>query len=155
MNISDYIHLSLFTGLLKFRTVRYAAMTILAGYAVYFTSVIPLADEYYYHATGLLNLVIGLFLFPRFKLVALLSFLLIVVNNVGLMMYELGYEPALYNNLSQIIIIIQLLLLYIRALLDGQILRGTRGRALVWLVNADCIQSSATLLQKKKEGTKK
>lgn len=141
MNISDWINIGLFVVLLKFKTLRYAAVTIITGYLLYFTAVEPLSGEYYYHGTALLNLIIGIVLFPRYKLVALLSFSLILVNNIGFVLYETGYEPALYNDLSLCIILTQILLLYIRALTDGHIIRGTGGRALVWLTNFDRVQS--------------
>lgn len=149
MNISDYINVGLFSVLLGFKTARYAAASILIGYALYHAAVVPLPGEYYYHVTALLNLIIGCVLFPKYKLVAILSFSLIIVCNLGYMLYESGFEPTLYNDLSLVIIITQIILLYIRALTDGYIIRGTRGRALVWLANCDRFQQSFTSLPKK------
>ncbi len=153
MNISDYINIGLFAVLLKFKTVRYAAATIIIGYAIYFTCITPLSDDYYYHGTALLNLIIGCILFPRYKLVALLSFSLIVINNVGLVLYDTGQDPTLYNNLSMLVIQMQILLLYIRALTDGHTnIRGIRGRALVWLASLDSFQPSSEILPGEKRG---
>lgn len=154
MNVSDFINVGLFTVLLLSKTTRYASAVILAGYALYFSVIEPLPGQYYYHMTALLNLIIGCILFPRYKLVALLSFALIVVNNIGFLIYDAGYEPTLYNNLSLVIITIQILLLYIRAITDGIHIRGTRGRALVFIANCDSVQSNFEMLPAKEKDQK-
>ncbi len=151
MNSIDWIVIGFFSALLLFKTAKYAAVRILGGYALYFAVIVPLPGEYYYHVTALLNLIIGCILFSRYKSVAILSFSLILVNSIGLLLFGFGYAPTLYNSLSLIIILLQILLLYIRALNDGNHIRGNWGRALVLAANCDSMQSSYKTLPPKKE----
>jgi len=152
VNNGHYILIGLFIALLFFKPSRSAAKVILVGYLIYLIFILPIDGPYYYKLAALLNMIIGFILYKEYRIVALLSFSLILVNSVGLVLYNNYYEPTIYDNLSLLIIALQILILIARVTLNGIHARGVRGRALVFLINFDSIKSSVTMQGRQKKG---
>ena len=120
MNFTQYIFIGALLLLFFNQKTRLASSVILASYAVYIPFVLELdGDQYYYHLSALIDLLIGLAVYKKFKIVGLLSFLLIPVHSLGLALYDGYYEPALYDNMCVLIIILQLIALLYKATPDG------------------------------------
>ena len=154
MHTSDYIILGCFLALIIPKRTRFAATTILVGYAVYITAIMVLPDAYYYHGAALLNLMLGYILLARYKLVALCSFSLILVNFIGFIRYENYQEPALYNATSSIVIALQVALLCIRILSDGYRFGEAWRCAMVFLIDNNRSQQNFRVLHPKKKDKK-
>lgn len=95
------------------------AFVILIAFCIYSPLIIPMPAMYYYSCAGLLNLIVGLVLQKDYNSTAMCSYSLVVVNLVGYFIYEKGYDPVLYDNISAIILIIQLSSLLPKGLLNG------------------------------------
>ena len=97
----------------------YGAFVILTAFCIYSPLIIPMPAMYYYSCAGLLNLIVGLILQKDYNAAATCSYSLVIVNLVGYFIYEKGYDPVLYDNISAIILIIQLSSLLPKGLLNG------------------------------------
>ena len=97
----------------------YGAFVILTAFCIYSPLIIPMPAMYYYSCAGLLNLIVGLILQKDYTTTATCSYSLVVVNLIGYFIYEKGYDPVLYDNISAIILIIQLSSLLPKGLLNG------------------------------------
>lgn len=150
MSITDGLIIGAFFALLIPEQSRIAANVILLFNFVYFLFVIDLDWNYYYIASATLNTAIGVILFSRYRVVSILSFLLIPTNFIGYTMYKYYYEPTIYDNICLTIIILQILMLTIRGLLNG-IDKRLNNDSLVFLVNFDSNKNHAKI-QKRGQG---
>lgn len=97
----------------------WGAFTLYSSYSVYSVFIIPLQDIYYYSCAATLTFIVGLILQRYYFVAAICSYSLVLVNIVGYWLYENYYEPALYDNISAIILLIQLSSLLPKGLLNG------------------------------------
>ena len=144
MSITEVLIIGAFLALLIPEQSRVAANVMLIFNLVYFLFVIDLDWNYYYITSATLNTVIGFILFSRYRIVAILSFLLIPVNFIGYTMYKYYYEPTIYDNICLTIIILQIVMLTVRGLLNGIDKRFNNG-PLVFLVNFDSRKNHAKI----------
>lgn len=102
--------------MLLIRECRFGSGVFLAAYLVYFVVALPFDAMYSFSVCVYINLFIGLALIKKHRMVSLLSFLTVLVNVAGFMMYHRHYEMWLYNNISLMIIATQAALLAIEGL---------------------------------------
>ena len=140
MYLYQYIILIILFTLLFNIKVRGASFVLLTSFFVYYVFVLDLPGEYYYVSAALIELVKGYMLNKRFRVVAYLSYLLIVINFFGWAMYESNAEPYIYDILCSIIAVIQVLTLITRGLIHGSD-RPHSHNPLVLLVDFDSRQS--------------
>lgn len=98
------------------------------------------SDDYFYHLTALMNTCVAYLVYGRYRVFALLSFSFIPLCFIGRVMYVHYYSPVLYDTLAVTITILQVLLLGARVMIDAVTFKGTRGRALVRILNFDSFQ---------------
>ena len=115
-----------------------------------------LPDAYSYAASGTVNLIVFSTLISyksrTYFLVAILSACLILVNLQGYWDYENYLKPDKYNHAYFILLTAQLVLLYMRALVNGLIDRFNFKRGLVQLIiNSNLEAFDSYLYSKKKE----
>jgi len=101
----------------------WGAFTLYILYAIYFLIVIPLPGELYYSFTAAIALSAGLLLHRHYFVSAICSYSLVLVNVLGYWLYENMYDPFIYDNIYQIILIIQVAAL---TLPPGALLNGLR-----------------------------
>ncbi len=111
-----YLFIALFILLAINRDTRKACVVFLVSYFLYENYIIPLDSFSYYHFCALLNLFIGLLVIKDNFIVGCLSFSLIPVNLFGYFLFIKYYDPTFYDNISLIIISLQILTLTIRSL---------------------------------------
>ena len=97
----------------------WGAFTLYVAYCIYAPFVIPMAAIYYYSCAATLNLIVGLILQRCYFVASMCSYSLVVVNVFGFWLWHKGYDPDLYDNISAIILLIQLSSLLPKGLLDG------------------------------------
>ena len=97
----------------------WGAFTLYISYCVYWAFVIPVSDNYYYPCAALLTLIVGLILQQGYKVAAICSYCLVLVNTAGYIIFELGYKHDIYDNICSIILLIQLSSLLPKGLLNG------------------------------------
>ena len=119
MYFYQYLYIGLFLFLLKFKASRFAALIFLISFSIYFPFIMPMDGEYYYRISALKDFVMFLILINRHFWVAILSFVLIITNSYGFMIYEYGYDPYSYDIMCFIIITLQIILLMTGGLLNG------------------------------------
>lgn len=102
-------------------------------------------DDYFYHLTALMNACIAYIVYGRYRVFAWLSFASILACVFGLIMYKAYDSPTAYNTIAVIITILQVLLLGARVLTDAISIKGTRGRALVFILNFDSFKKNPEL----------
>ena len=73
----------------------------------------------YYSLTATLNIVVGIFLQYKYKIAAICAFVLVPVNVLGFYLWVNYYPPDLYNVISVIIIVIQLIAISMRLITHG------------------------------------
>lgn len=104
-----------------------------------------IGDNYFYHMTALLNTCVAYIVYGKYRAFALLSFASIPVCFIGRVMYVNYYSPVLYDTLAVTITILQVLLLGARVMTDAITIKGTRGRALVRILNFDSFKQDPEL----------
>ena len=124
---------------------KLAGRLLLVCQLVYIFFIVDLSGDYYYHVTALMNTIIAYILYGRYRVFSLLSFAFIPVCILGHQMYDNYYSPVLYDTLSIIITILQVLLLVARVMTDAITIKGVRGRALVRLINFDSFKQDPEL----------
>lgn len=97
----------------------WGAFTVLMAFCLYGLLVIPSPDMYYYSLSSLLNFIVGIVLQRNYRVAAICSFSLPVVNVFGFWLYEAGYDSVIYDNICAIILLIQLSSLLPKGLLNG------------------------------------
>jgi len=142
--IFDLIIIGAFIALSFKKESSFAAKVILALNAVYFSFVINMAWDDYYLYTATINTAAGVIIFNKYKLVAILFFLLIPVNILGYLLCDNNYEPNIYNNFCIAITLLQIIVLSSRGLANG-ISWGNKRNPLVFLVNFDSRKNHAKI----------
>jgi hypothetical protein len=150
MNTIDLFIIGAFIALLIPSQSRLAAKFILISYAIYFNFIIDLAWDDYYLYSATLNTILGVTLYRQYRVVAILSFSLIIANYIGYLLCLNRYEPTIYDNICLIIILLQIIMLTIRGLLNG-INRQCDYSPLVFLVNFDSNKNHAKIQKRSQE----
>jgi len=150
MTIYQVAFIGAFIALLIPSQSRPAALTILFFNAIYFSFIIDLAWDDYYLYSATLNTILGVTLYKRYRVVAILSFSLIIVNYIGYLLAFNYYDPTIYDNICLIIILLQIIMLTIRGLLNG-IDRQYNYDPLVFLVNFDSNKNHAKIQKRSQE----
>jgi len=115
----NYILLAGFVCLLFNSRTRFASSIFLAGWAIYLLSTFNASTAFYYMASGTIEAAIAYTLNKRYRAIACLGYLLILVNFYGLMLYKSGVSPLTYDVIYAIISITQFLFLLMRAIPNG------------------------------------
>tara|TARA_R110001632_G_scaffold216657_1_gene344979 strand:+ start:769 stop:1227 length:459 start_codon:yes stop_codon:yes gene_type:complete len=142
--IFDLIIIGAFIALSFKKESSFAAKVILALNAVYFSFVINMDWDDYYLYTATINTVVGVIIFNKYKLVAILFFLLIPVNILGYLLCDNNYEPNTYNNFCIAITLLQIIVLSSRGLTNG-ISWGNKRNPLVFLADFDSRKNHAKI----------
>ena len=150
MNTVDVFIIGAFTALLFPEQSRFAAKIILLFYLVYFIFVIDADWDNYYLYSATLDTIIGVMLYRRYRVVAILSFSLIIVNYIGYLLSLNYYEPTIYDSMYLIITLLQIIMLIIRGLLNG-IDRPHNFNTLVFFVDFDSNQNRVKIQKRIKE----
>lgn len=150
MNSIDVFIIGAFIALLIPAQSRLAALVILAFNIIYFNFIIDLAWDDYYLYSATLNTILGVTLYKKYRVVAILSFSLIIVNYIGYLLSYNYYEPTIYDIMCLIIILLQIIMLTIRGLLNG-IDRRYNYSPMVFLVNFDSNKNHAKIQKRSQE----
>ena len=97
----------------------WGAFTLYTAYCIYASFIVPMPAIYLYSCTALLNLIVGVILQKAFRVAALCAYALVFVNVGGFLLWVKFYPHALYDNISAIILIIQISSLLPKGLLNG------------------------------------
>jgi len=95
------------------------AFVLFRAYLIYQFAIVDLPAEAYYSCTAFMNLIVGIILHHRNVSGALCSYSLIFVNCLGFYLWYKYSPPTLYDNISLIILILQLVAITPRGLLNG------------------------------------
>ena len=133
-----------FVALLIPHKTRFAAVVMLSFNFVYFQFISSLQWTEYYHYSATLPALVGVLLYRQYKLVSILSFLLIPTNIIGYLLCKNYYEPYIYDNICLTIILLQVLVLLSRGLSDG-FSWGNKGNPLVFLADFDSRKNHAKI----------
>jgi hypothetical protein len=144
MNTTDVFIIGAFIALLFFEQSRVAAIIILIFNVIYFNFVIDAEWDCYYLYSAALDTAIGVILYSRYRVVAILSFSLIIVNYIGYLLSLNYYESTIYDNIYLTIIALQIIMLIFRGLFDG-IDRAYKFRPMVFLVHFDSNKNHAKI----------
>ena len=121
MNAFDWLTLIVCALLLLNKAARNAAFILLAGKLFYFLLIIDMAAIWYYSVSALLNVVMGRFLFTKYKGASFCAYSMVVINVLGFLLWYSYYPPFLYNLIFGIAIAVQLMLTIPREFLHGRI----------------------------------
>jgi hypothetical protein len=144
MSTLDQLIIGAFIALLFFNQSRRAAFIILIFNVVYYNFIIDMAWDSYYLYSAALNTVLGVALYSKYRVVAILSFSLILANYIGYLLSFYRYEPTVYDNICLTIIALQIIMLIFRGLLDG-IGRTYKFPPMVFLVHFDSNKNHAKI----------
>ena len=144
MTLYQLIIIWVFVALLIPPKTRVAALVILAFNFVYFQFVLNLEWTEYYHYSATLAAVVGVILYRRYRLVSLLSFLLIPANIIGYLLCKNYFDPYIYDNMCLTIILLQIIVLLSRGLTNG-ISWGNKRNPLVFLADFDSRKNHAKI----------
>jgi len=119
MNIWQVIIFLLIFLLIFNEASRYDAFILFVAYSFYQLSIVDLDAIYYYSCASLLNLSVGFILHHKNKYAAICSYSLIFVNILGFFLWYQYLPPTIYDNISLVILIIQLITITPKGLLNG------------------------------------
>ena len=119
MNTVDWAILVICVLLLINKATREGAFIFISAKVIYSLFIIDTSATFYYSLTAALNLISGMFLQYKYKMAAICAFLLVPVNVLGFYLWVNYYPPDLYNVISVIIIVIQLIAISTRLLTHG------------------------------------
>ena len=171
MLLYDFIFVGLLTALLFFKRSRYASFVYLVAYSLYLAVIDYIPSDYYHATSATLNLFILIALFKDNKfntlssllswrnyrvnhIVGMLSGLLILINLIGYIDYMNYLPPTEYNNSYNLIVAIQIFILYIGNMLHAYVARYNHKRALVWFNNPDSFETFNPIYSQSKEQEK-
>ncbi len=101
------------------KSTRDAAIVLIIGKSIYYLLIVGINPLLYYSLAATLNLIMGNVLRHEYKMTAICAYLLVPVNVLGFCLWVNYYPHDLYNVISGIIIVIQLITLSIRILTHG------------------------------------
>jgi len=159
MTSQELIYIGLFSVLLLNKHTRKASCVFILAYALQLTLTYLLPASMYFSISGTAHLLIFLSLVNlksrTYFLVSLLSVCLIFVNIQGYINYEQYLPPDEYNNAYFILLTAQLILLYLRAGINGLIDRFNFKRNLVQLIIDSNLEAFDSYLYSKNKETDK
>ena len=97
----------------------WGAFTLYVAYCIYAPFIVPMSSIYYYSCAASLNLIVGVILQRHYLVAAMCAYALVFTNVVGFLLWVKFYPHALYDNISAIILIIQISSLLPKGLLNG------------------------------------
>jgi len=119
MYLFNYVLLAGFACLLFSRDSRGAALTFLAGWAIYIYAILGLPEVSYYALSGAIELVIAYRLNPKYRAVAYLGYSLVLYNLAGFLLHDVGTDYPYFDIGYTIISSVQFLFLLMRAIPNG------------------------------------
>ena len=119
MFYSQWCVFSIITILVFIKASKSDAFILFSGYLFYIWFIVDVNGVYYYSCSAILNLIIGLNLHFINKRAAICSYLLVIVYLLGVLLWYGYYEPTLYDNISILILVIQLITITPKGLLNG------------------------------------
>ena len=129
----------------RHKEVRQAALIFFVLQFSYVLTIKGMAWDQYFLALAVINTIVVITTAAKYFLFALLSFIMIIGSFFGYILAYYRLPLVAYDTLSITITILQVLALYARVLTANGNIRGTRGRALVRLVNFDCFKQDRVL----------
>jgi hypothetical protein len=144
VSILDKLIIGAFIALLFFGESRRAAFIILVFNIIYYNFIINMDWDSYYVYAASLNTVLGVILYSKYRVVAILSFSLILVNYTGYLLSFYRYETAVYDNICLTIIALQIIMLIFRGPLGGVDI-SYKFRHVVFLVDFDSNKNHAKI----------
>ena len=148
MYIYQYVFVVVFICLVFNKSTRFASLVFLCSYVFYYSLILDLSGNSYYHACAAMELVKGYVLNGRYLAISLLSYSLILINFIGFIMFEFYIEPLVYDIVCAIVLTLQILILSTRLLSNG-IYRNAIPQLMVRIVNFDCSQSRVRMFKNK------
>jgi len=119
MTFPQLVIFSLITLLLTNEASKSDAFVLFVAYSIYQLYIVDLDAIYYYSCASLLNLCVGLVLHHQNNSAAICSYSLIFVNMLGFFLWYQYLHPLVYDNISLVILIIQLIAIMPKGLLNG------------------------------------
>ena len=119
MNYLQWIVFFIIFSLLFNKASRVDAFILFVAYIIYELFIVNLDATYYYSFTALLNLCVGLALHNRNNNAAICSYTLVPWNVVGYYIWYAYYDPDIYDNMSLVILLLQLMFVIPKRLLNG------------------------------------
>lgn len=144
MSILDKLIIGAFIALLFFCESRRAAFIILIFNIIYYNFIINMDWDSYYVYAASLNTLLGVILYSKNRVVAILSFSLILANYIGYYLSFYRYDSIIYVNICLTIIFLQIIMLVFRGPLDGVDI-SYKFRYVVFLVNFDSRKNHAKI----------
>lgn len=109
----------------------WGAFTLYVAYCIYSPIIVPMSAIYYYSCAAFLNLIVGIILHIKYKSTAICSYGLVFVNLFGFWLWHASFDPFLYDMMSALILVIQLISLIPKRLLNGFKFRSYSKRPMV------------------------
>lgn len=119
MNTVQVIIYSTVITLLFNKASQKDAFVLFVAYSFYEIKIVDLDAIYYYSCASLLNLIVGLILHHKNKLAAICAYSLIFVNLLGFYIWYQYLPSTIYDNISLVILIAQLITILPKGLLNG------------------------------------
>jgi len=144
VSILDKSIIGAFIALLFFEESRRAAFIILIFNIIYYNFIINMDWDSYYVYAASLNTLLGVILYSKNRVVAILSFLLILANYIGYFLSFYRYDSAIYVNICLTIIFLQIIMLVFRGPIGGVDI-SYKFRHVVFLVDFDSNKNHAKI----------
>lgn len=121
MNITQWIIFSIIFLLLfsKDKASSTDAFILIIAYLFYQSFIVGIPFTQYYSYTAFLNLIVGIILQKRNTYAALCSYSLVFCNVMGFLLWYKYYDPDIYDNISLLILILQIITILPKRLLNG------------------------------------
>lgn len=146
-----YLFITVYFILLLKSKSRQGALIMLLSFFIYEWLVLGISWEYYYALAATLNMALLMVLSRRYIYAAVCSGLLIVINFYGFAVCYSRGSLDFYNNISVVVLFIQLLLIASKGLLNGISVRGSIESFLVRVHNITGFKKNHVLSKSKEE----
>jgi len=121
MVITQWIIFSIMCLLLfsRDKDSQFSAVVLIVAYLFYQAFIVSASDIDYYSYTPFLNLIVGIILQKRNPYAAICSYSLVLWSVGGFFLWYNYYEPDMYDNISLLILILQVITILPTRLLNG------------------------------------
>ena len=101
------------------KSSRKGATILLVGYLTYSILALGVSGIYYYSSSAMLSFGAGLALHKINKPAALMGYALVFANLAGFFMWYLYMSPVVYNNVSMVLLVAQVIFLLPKGVTNG------------------------------------
>lgn len=119
MNTEQWFLFLIITLLLFNGASRSGAFILFVAYCFYEKNIVSLDAVYYYSCSSLLNLIVGLTLYPERSVAAICSYSLVIINVFGYLLWYTGCDPDIYDNIALLILTTQLVFILPKGMING------------------------------------